>query len=315
MPGAIIKQMIETFTGANDFARTQALQARVAAFVQEYGDFAVERLDGESASAEQMRASVESLPFLTARKLVVLREPGKQKAFAEQITDILKAVSGSTDVVIVEPKLDKRLSYYKTLKKDTQFQEFTQLDAPGLSRWAADYAKQQGGALSPADAKLIVDRMGINQQAMQLELDKLLAYNPQITKQSIELLTDRLPQSTVFELLDAAFAGNVTRTMQLYKEQRELKVEPQAIIAMVAWQLHILAVVKTAGTKPADEVAKAAKLNPFVVRKTQALAKKITVPQLKQLVSDLLQLDMRLKRTATDADDAVQLYLIKLAQK
>ena len=103
--------------------------------------------------------------------------------------------------------------------------------------------------------------------------------------------------------------------MQLYKEQRELKVEPQAIIAMVAWQLHILAVVKTAGTKPADEVAKAAKLNPFVVRKTQVLAKKITVPQLKQLVSDLLQLDMRLKRTATDADDAVQLYLIKLAQK
>ncbi|HJP96809.1 MAG TPA: DNA polymerase III subunit delta [Candidatus Saccharimonadales bacterium] len=306
--------MIETFTGANDFARTQALQSRAAAFAQEHGDFAVERLDGESASAEQMRASVESLPFLTPRKLVILREPGKQKAFAEQIGDVLKVVSDSTDVIIVEPKLDKRLSYYKTLKKDTQFQEFSPLDAPGLSRWAAEYAKQKGGSLSTADAKLIVDRMGINQQAMQLELDKLLAYNPAITKQTIELLTDRLPQSTVFELLDAAFAGNLAKTMQLYKEQRELKVEPQAIIAMLAWQLHILAVVKTAGTKPADEVARAAKLNPFVVRKTQTLARKITLPQLKQLVAELLKLDVRLKRTTTDADDAVQLYLIKLAQ-
>jgi len=74
-------------------------------------------------------------------------------------------------------------------------------------------------------------------------------------------------------------------------------------------------VVKTAGNKPADEVAKAAKLNPFVVRKTQTLARKITLPQLKTLVSELLVLDARLKRTATDADDAVQLYLIKLAQK
>lgn len=307
--------MIETFTGANDFARTQALQARVAAFVQEHGDFAVERLDGESASSEQMRASVESLPFLTARKLVILREPSKQKAFTEQIGEILAAVSESTDVIIVEPKLDKRLSYYKTLKKDTQFQEFTQLDAPALAKWAASYAKQKGGTISATDAKLIVDRMGVNQQAMQLELDKLLAYNPTVTKQSIELLTDRLPQSTVFELLDAAFAGNLARTMQLYKEQRELKVEPQAIIAMLAWQLHILAVVKTAGSTPADEVAKAAKLNPFVVRKTQTLARKITVPQLKELVGELLQLDVRLKRTTTDADDAVQLYLITLAQK
>lgn len=306
--------MIETFTGANDFARTQALQTRVAAFVAEHGDFAVEKLDGESASPEQMRASVESLPFLTARKLVVLREPGKQKAFAENIGDILKAVSESTEVIIVEPKLDKRLVYYKTLKKDTQFQEFTPLDAGGLAKWAAAYAKERGGTLSATDAKLIVDRMGTNQQAMQLELDKLLAYNVSVTKQTIELLTDRMPQSTVFELLDAAFAGNLARTMRLYKEQRELKVEPQAIIAMLAWQLHILAVVKTAGSKPADEVAKAAKLNPFVVRKTQTLARKVTLPQLKMLVAELLTLDTRLKRTTTDADDAVQLYLIKLTQ-
>jgi DNA polymerase-3 subunit delta len=306
--------MIETFTGSNDFARTQALRARVKTFVQEHGDFAVERLDGESTPAEQMRASVESLPFLTPRKLVILREPSKQKLFTENIVDILKAVSESTDVIIVEPKLDKRLSYYKTLKKDTTFQEFTELDANGLARWAAAYAKEQSGSLSAADAKLIVDRLGINQQMMQLELDKLVAYDPKITKQTIELLTDRLPQSTVFELLDAAFAGNLQRAMQLYKEQRELKVEPQAIIAMLAWQLHIVAVVKAADKRPADEIAKAAKLNPFVVRKSQTLARKLTLAQLKQLIAELLALDMRLKRTATDADDATQLYLVRLAQ-
>lgn len=306
--------MIETFTGANDFARTQALRQRVAEFVQQHGDFAVERLDGESTSSEQMRASVESLPFLTARKLVVLREPSKQKVFTEAIADILAAVSESTDVIIVEPKLDKRLSYYKILKKDTQLQEFPQLDANGLSRWASEYVKQNGGTLSATDAKLIVDRLGVNQQMMQLELDKLLAYDPKVTKQTIELLTDRLPQSTVFELLDAAFAGNLPRAMQLYKEQRELKVEPQAIIAMLAWQLHIVAVVKAGGQKSADDIAKAAKLNPFVVRKSQTLAKKLTLQRLKQLVAELLALDARLKRTVTDADDATQLYLIQLAQ-
>lgn len=307
--------MITTLTGANDFARTQALDKRVVAFVSEHGEFALERLDGEEVSTEQMRAALESLPFLTPKKLVVLREPSKQKTFTENISDILKATTETTDVLIVEPKLDKRQTYYKTLKKETDFQDFPELDGTGLARWAVQYAKEQGGALSAADAKLLIDRIGINQQMAQQELEKLLAYDNNVTAQTIELLTDRLPQSTVFELLDAAFAGNQQRAMSLYKEQRALKVEPQAILAMLAWQLHILVVVKAGAPRPVDEIAKAAKLNPFVVRKSQGLVRNLTLIRLKQLVADLLELDTRLKRSSIDADEAMQLFLLKLSSK
>jgi DNA polymerase-3 subunit delta len=305
--------MITTLTGANDFARTQALHSRVAAFVAEHGEFALERLDGEETNAEQMRAALESLPFLTPKKLVVLREPSKQKPFTENISDILKATTETTEVIIVEPKLDKRLTYYKTLKKDTDFQDFPELDGNGLARWVMQYAKEHGGTVSSADAKALIDRIGVNQQMARQELDKLLAYDAQITAQTIELLTERLPQSTVFELLDAAFAGNQQRAMSLYKEQRALRVEPQAILAMLAWQLHILVVVKAGAPRQVDEIAKAAKLNPFVVRKSQGLVRKLTLTHLKQLVADLLELDTRLKRSSIDADEAMQLFLLKLS--
>lgn len=307
--------MITTLTGANDFARTHALNHMVATFVAEHGEFALERLDGEEASSDQMRASLESLPFLTPRKLVVLREPGKQKAFSENVSDILKATTDTTDVIIVEPKLDKRLTYYKTLKKETAFQEFPELDAKGLSAWAMQYAQEQGGSLSSRDASLLIDRIGVNQQMAQHELDKLLAYDNKITAQTIELLTDRLPQSTVFELLDAAFAGKQEQAMALYKEQRALKVEPQAILAMLAWQLHILAIVKAGAPRPVDDIAKAAKLNPFVVRKSQGLVRNLTMARLKQLVAELLELDTRFKRSPIDADDALQLFLLKLSSR
>lgn len=305
--------MIYTLSGANSFALKAELDKLVRAFVQEHGEFALERLDGEEASIDAMRASIESLPFLTPRKLVVLREPSRQKAFTEAISDILAAVSDSTDLIIFEPKLDKRLSYYKTLKKETDFRDFPELDANGLAQWATMYVQERKGKLSPAQARMLVDRNGPNQQMLQNELDKLLAFDLNITQASVEALVDRLPQSTVFELLDAAFAGKAKRAMQLYYEQRALKVEPQAIIAMLAWQLHILVVVKAAGNKPAPDVAKAAKLNPFVARKSQGLVKTVPMSRLKQLVHELLQLDIRLKRTSIDADDAVQLYLLKLA--
>src|ERR1700742_2933571 len=102
--------MVVTLTGTNDFARQTALSKLVNDFIAEHTDMAVERLDGEEATADRMRESAASLPFLTPRKLVVLREPGKQKAFAEHIGDVLKDVADTTDLVLVEPKLDKRSS-------------------------------------------------------------------------------------------------------------------------------------------------------------------------------------------------------------
>lgn len=301
-----------TLTGSNDFARSAELKKLVADFVREHTDMGLERLDGEEHDAARMRESAASLPFLTARKMVVLREPGKQKAFAEHISDILKDAADTTDLIIVEPKLDKRLSYYKTLKKETDFREVNELDASGLARWAEQYAKARGGALSTADARLLIDRLGPNQQLLQQELDKLLAYDLSVTKQTIELLTEVTPQSTVFELLDAAFAGRTRRAFELYREQRALKVEPQAIIAMLAWQLHVLAAIKTAGNRSVDEIARTAKLNPFVVRKSQGLARHLTLTNLKAKIAELLELDVNLKTKAMDADEALQLYLLTL---
>ncbi|HSX16675.1 MAG TPA: DNA polymerase III subunit delta [Patescibacteria group bacterium] len=307
--------MIVTLTGSNDFARGRELQKLTADFIAEHTDMAVERFDGEETDAAVMRGGAASLPFLTARKLIVLREPSKQKAFAEQLPDILKDVADTTDLIIVEPKLDKRLSYYKTLKKETDFREFADLDANGLAHWAAGYAKERGGTLSATDARVLVDRIGPNQQLLAAEVEKLVAYDPQVSKQAIELLVEPMPQSTVFELLDAAFAGRAARALALYKEQRALKVEPQAIIAMLAWQLHVLALVASAGTRTADAIAREGKINPYVVRKTQGLTHNLSLEQVKRMIADLLTLDRKMKSVSIDADEAMQLYLLRLANR
>jgi DNA polymerase-3 subunit delta len=246
--------------------------------------------------------------------LVILDQPGKQKAFAEHIDEVLSEIADTTDTVILEPKLDKRLSYYKTLKKATDFRDFAEQDANGLATWAVSYAKEQGGIISPADARFLLDRIGPNQQLLAAELGKLLIYDPAITKASIELLTERTPQSTVFELLDAAFSGNAKRAIQLYHEQRALRVEPQAIIAMLAWQLHVLALVKNAGSRTADQIATQAKLNPYVVRKTQNLARALSKERAGQLITALLDIDVRSKTVTMDIDEALQLYIIKIGE-
>lgn len=284
----------------------------VADFVHEHTDMGLEKLDGEEVEYDRIREALQSLPFLASKKMVVLRAPSASKEFVEKAEQLLSEMPETTDVIIHEPKLDKRSTYYKFLKKKTDYKECNELDEYGLSKWLVDYATVQGLSLYSKDAKYLVERMGANQQLLSNELVKLGAYDTKITRETIDLLTEPTPQSTIFQLLDAVFSGNAKQMLKLYQEQRASKVEPQQIVAMLAWQLHILAIVKTAGDRSDTQIASDAKLNPFVVRKSRQITNHLTLEQLKNLIHNLAELDLQTKTTAINPDDAVQHYLLTL---
>ncbi len=306
--------MVTALTGANSFMLQKELHRIVNDFVKEFTDMGLDRIDGEEAEYDRIRESLESLPFLASKKLVVLRSGGANKQFAENADKLLKGLSDSTDVVLIEPKLDKRLAYYKLLKKTTEFKEFNELDGHQLARWLSSQAKEQGGELSSADANYLVGRVGINQQLLSNELAKLILYEPKITRDTIELLTDRTPHSTIFDLLDAALSGRTKQAIELYEEQRQQKVEPVQIIALLSWQLHVLALIKTADGRDANQIASEAKINPYVVRKSMAIAQRLVLADLKKLITDVRVLDMRLKSESIDPDEAMQHLLMTIGK-
>lgn len=292
--------------------RDTSLRELLDVFVAEYGDMAVERLSGDESSYDRIMDAVRSTPFLSTRKLVVLKSPSLNKQFTDNIDEFLDNILETNDVIIVEPKLDKRLAYYKWLKKLEQFREFPLLDAEGVSRFAVEYVKQQGGTMSSADARYLVQRVGANQATIKQELDKLVIYDATITRQSIMELTEATPQSSIFDLVDAAFNRQTARAVQLYQEQRAQKVEPQQIVAMMAWQLYVLAIVKVGGNRTPDVVAREAKLNPFVIRKSQNLAQRISLSKLRELISSLRTIDTRMKSESVIPDELLKYYLLQL---
>ena len=304
--------MVITLSGSNSFALQQSQRQLVTDFITEQGDMALERLDGSEATIERLSEALTSLPFLSSKKMVLLRQGSANKQFTEQAADLLAGIPETTEVIVVEPKLDKRSSYYKYLKKSTDYREFNELDSNSLARWLVGVAKERGGVLSSSDVNFLVDRVGLNQQLLASELEKLLLFSPQITRDSILALTEANPQSTIFELLEAAFGGNIQHAMQLYVEQRALKVEPQQIIAMLSWQLHILALVKMAGDRTPEAIAGEAKVSPYVVKKSIAIARRLTQAGLKQLIADLVVIDTRSKRETFNVDAALQHFLLDL---
>jgi DNA polymerase-3 subunit delta len=305
--------MIITLTGTNDFMLREALRKLRDDFVKEYTDMGLENYDGQDVDAKQLPSILQALPFLVARRMILFRQPSAQKSIQDALEQLLGTVSDATDLIIIEPKLDKRTSYYKALKKVTDFREFNSLDERSLAQWLTEQVKAQGGKLSSSDATYLVQRVGANQLLLSNEVQKLLSYQPQITRQTIDELTEPTPQSSVFDLVDAALAGNHKKTVALYHEQRQQKVEPMAIMGMLAWQLHILALVKTAGERSPGAIASEAKVSPYVVSKTQAVARNCGLTDVREWIHQAALLDVRLKRQPIDADEAMINFLLSLS--
>lgn len=305
--------MIVAFIGDNGHAREQAAAEFVNGFTGVHGSMAVDKFAGEELELAGLADAISTVPFLSPRRLVIARNISTNKILADQIDKISELVADTTDLVLIEGHVDGRSKFLTNLKKIAEVREFHQLDGSDLVDWIIEQTKQLKGTISPLVAQRLIDRVGTNQQLLANEISKLVLYQPEITEASLKQLTVYMPQSSIFAMLDAAFAGNISQAMLLYAEQRTQGMEPQAIMGMLTWQLHVMTLVKAGGPMSAQDIATKAKLSPFVVRKNQANARRISDTKLMHILEHAIAVDKLMKTTRVDNDDAVRSIILSFA--
>jgi len=304
--------MVKSFIGQNSFLLGSELKKSKQEFLAKYGDFSQETVDVSELEVGKILDILSAQPFLSSRRMVVLEGLAANKQSGDAVQKILDAVSDSTDVYIVEPKIDKRSVLYKTLKKQTELTNFVELDPRDAPQWLVSQAKLLGGSISMSDAAYLVARVGSGQQLLANELTKLLLYEQVISRKTIDLLTEQAPLSSIFNLIEAAFSGNIKKALTLYDDQRAQNVEPLAIEALFVWQLHILVLLKAAGHKSVDSIAADSGISPYVAKKSAGLASKRSFFQLKSYVIRLAQTEYDMKTITIDSDDAMKNYIVLL---
>jgi DNA polymerase III delta subunit len=306
--------MITTLAGSNDFMIQLELTNLVDKFKLKNDEISIEQIDGAEAEESAILESINSLSLLFPSKLTVLKRGSSNKGFSESVDRAIKEMPESNNLIIVEPNIDKRTSYYKNLKKLTDFKLFEDLDSNQLIKWIEQTAKQEGGLIRNNDARYLIEVAGSNQLKLSNEMAKLISFKPEISRENIDELVDPIPQTTIFQLLDAAFTGKSKEILRIYEEQKRQKVSPQQVIAMLTWQIHILAMIKAAGNASSSEIASKTKTNPYVVGKSMALARNMTMLDIRTLTEDLLELDVKLKNKTIDADDALLQLLLTIGK-
>ena len=304
--------MIRVLLGDNFYQIKAEIDKLVSEFKSSH-DFAVERIDGAESRYEQIVHTLQSVSMFDPKKLVIINDLSKNKKAMDEVDNLLQNKNESTDVVIIEKTLDKRSAYYKYLKRLDGFKEYKDDSEQNINNWIKDYVNQQDGEINVAEARLLIDKVGPSQTLISKELDKLIQFNKKITKDSIDKLVVENPQSTIFNLIDSTFSGNLKQSLKLYDEQRAQKIEPLAIVGMIIWQVHIICLCLAAGSRSTGEIAKESGINPYVVEKSRKIANKMGANKAKEFLNLLREIELTAKKQAYNLDDALKLALIKIA--
>lgn len=289
------------------------LDALVSATKQQYGEHAVDRVDGETLEPAQLLDLLQGVTLFASNRLVIIRGASKNKAIWEALGERLENIPPSIQLAVIEIAPDKRTKTFKLLQKHAQTHECKDLNEFEAAKWLAAEAKKRGGELQAREAGALVARAGIDQWRLSNELDKLLL-NGAITVEAIENLVEATPQANAFGLLDAVMQGRPETVKKLLAEAK-LSEDPYMLFGLLSSQIMLLSALVYGKGRSVDGIAKMLKVHPFPLKKLSPIAARMTTSQLREMIETVAELDDNTKSTGIDPWMLLEHALIKIATR
>jgi len=291
--------------------------------------FALSRYDLTETPLEAAVEDAETLPFLSARKVVVAdgahfltaaKDPSRAEHRVEALQRYAAAPAEHAILVLMvaAEKLDERKTIVKTLKNAAVVLQFAPLGPAELAQWAAKKAAARGVSFAPGALDALVARVGPSCAALAGEIEKLALYvgrGGEIGPEHIEEMTARTTEQNVFRLVDEIAGLRPERAMSILHDLLQEKEEPILLAALIARQFRMMLSVKALEEQGLPYAQIAAKLGakPFAVKQAGELARRFRRQTLERMLAELADLDYAMKTGAVDKVLGLELFILRLA--
>lgn len=320
--------MLYLLYGPNEYA----IQQTIAEIGSRLGDpemaaLNTTTLDGRRTSVAEVITTGDALPFLAQRRMVVVKDL-LTRLDADQVAalgEYLARVPDTTDLVLVEAKIDRRSAIVK-LAQQLQSQKrafvraFGTLGKGELVSWVQQRVQSKAGRIETRAAALLAELVGTDLHLLSQEVDKLLIYVGEarpVTVGDVETLCSYAPKSNIFHMVDALGRRDDQTALRLL---HHLLDEGQAVfylLVMITRQFRILLSIKDleGSRTPRDEMRAQLKLSPFVVDKGRAQARNFSLAQLNHIYRRLVEIDVASKTGQMDPVLALDLFVVETCQE
>jgi len=264
---------------------------------------------------------LRTLPFLTDRRLVVVREADKFITQYRPALEDYAASPSSTGVLLLECKslpantrLHKRIA---EIGKVLKFEALPPFKVPG---WVTSHCKESYGvAIEQQAAAKLVDLVGPDLGLLDAELQKCALYigaRKQIALADIEALVGQQREEQVWNILSAIGAGDEQQALTLWEEvcQTDHAAEARAVggIAFTVRRLLKAKRAEEAGA-PAGEL-----MRDLWIRDERQLRKELgafTTAQVEEMLSRLLEADVRTKSGLGSVQTSIERLIVEMSRR
>lgn len=314
------------FHGSDDLS----LQEAVDKLRREADDLNTSEFEGPNTSVPEIINAVSSYPFLSDKRLVIV------KGMLEWIT---RKGAGETGKKAVERLLEglpqlpdyARLVFVErtTLNANDKLVKLAQSAPNGyvkdfsmpndLSQWIIQRAKQYDAEIAPRAAFALAEVVSGDLRRADNELFKLVNYvepGQAILEEDVAALTPYVAEANIFKMTDALGMGNGRAALQLmHRLLQEKENDAFSLFGMITRQFRLLLLAKEHLTTPGGGVntlAGAIKVAPFVAKNLAQQSRAFTLPQLEQIYHLLLEYDFKMKTGQLKPDLALDLLVSSL---
>jgi DNA polymerase III subunit delta len=246
LPAALVRTVASIYLVSGDeplLVGEAADAIRAAARAAGYADRTVFFID-RSFSWDDLRHTSQSLSLFAERRLFELRMPsGKPDKGAQQLAELAERPPPDVVCLVVTDKLDKKASdapWVRAVEKHGVWVPVWPVETAALPGWLRARAKLLRVEVEPAAAQLIVDRVEGNLLAAKQELEKLslLANGKPISADLVLRSVGDSARYDVFQLAEAAAAGDAERALRVLLGLKSEGVEPTLILWALVRELR-----------------------------------------------------------------------------
>lgn len=323
------------FHGDDDISREQAL-AKMRSAMGADGDLNRSEFDGALVPVPEVLAAVKSFPFLSDKRLVIVKglishitrrgagQVGK-KASDRLIAELPNLPDYARLVMVEAAPLSDKNRLLKAARGMKNGYIGTFKKPKNLTSWIVNRAKAEYGAeITLQAAQAVASVVSDDLRRADNELYKLVCYvngaHP-IHEADVAALTPYVPEANVFEMVDALANGDGSRALQLIHQA--LHDNPRdpgfGLFGLIVRQFRLLLMVSDhlnqGGGTGNQTVAKALGIHPFVAGKVAQQSRAFTIEQLDFILKRLQRYDQDMKTGRIEARLALDLLVTSLARK
>ncbi|MDP2729371.1 MAG: DNA polymerase III subunit delta [Dehalococcoidales bacterium] len=327
--------MLYILHGQDDFSLAQALE-KMKGEVGGPATLAVStiNLEGQEITPEQLKTVAETVPFLTEKRLVIVkgllgrfepqdrrpRQKGTVRAADRQneykpFGVCLSTIPESTILVLVDGKISNRNPLFRELAAKAVVKNFSPPRRDELQNWVRKRVAEEGGSISPGAVNLLTRLVGNNLWTMASEINKLVLFvsDRRIEEDDVKKVVSHTQQSSVFAMVDAILEFKVEAGERLLQEQL-LREPPAYLLFMLARQVQLVVRARELRSqgKTKTEIQNRLGLAPFALDRTLEQAGKYSLPRLKEVYRHLLETDLRIKTGKYDGELALNILVAEL---